>query len=245
MALKLRGINRRLITGKTRISGRNKGLITFRTIGGGLKRKYRFIEYFRQKWIDQWLYIIRIEYDPNRTGYIALCSIIKQGIYLYIISNNKMEVGSLITTSNNILNLKIGYTTKIKNIPEGILINNLELYENSGSKLSRAAGTSSIIIKRFNKKYSLVKLSSKEFRLISNDCFATIGSVSNYKHNLKKKKKASESIFKGIRPRVRGLAMNPVDHPHGGRTKGGMHWRTFSGKLAYNVSTRKKEKNVI
>ncbi|KAN0027362.1 hypothetical protein ACTFIU_000691 [Dictyostelium citrinum] len=218
-------------------------LIAIRARGGALKRKYRYIEHYKQKWMDKWLFVMRIEYDPNRSAHIALCSILKEGIYFYVISVAKLEVGSLIITSNLKQGiLQVGYTTKIKNIPEGILINNIELMENSGSKLSRAAGTSSLIIKQYNKKYSLVKLSSKECRLISNECYATIGTVSNIEKKIKKSKKASESRKKGIRPIVRGLAMNPVDHPHGGRTKGGMHWKSFSGKLAYNISSRKKTK---
>nr|YP_492623.1 ribosomal protein L12 [Dictyostelium citrinum]Q2LCR9.1 RecName: Full=Large ribosomal subunit protein uL2m; AltName: Full=60S ribosomal protein L2, mitochondrial [Dictyostelium citrinum]ABC60374.1 ribosomal protein L12 [Dictyostelium citrinum] len=243
MVLNWRGVKSRLYSGKRRIDGRNKGLIAIRARGGALKRKYRYIEHYKQKWMDKWLFVMRIEYDPNRSAHIALCSILKEGIYFYVISVAKLEVGSLIITSNLKQGiLQVGYTTKIKNIPEGILINNIELMENSGSKLSRAAGTSSLIIKQYNKKYSLVKLSSKECRLISNECYATIGTVSNIEKKIKKSKKASESRKKGIRPIVRGLAMNPVDHPHGGRTKGGMHWKSFSGKLAYNISSRKKTK---
>ncbi|KAM9967927.1 hypothetical protein ACTFIW_000848 [Dictyostelium discoideum] len=214
MVLNWRGVKSRLYSGKRRIDGRNKGVIAIRARGGALKRKYRYIEHYKQKWIDKWLFIMRIEYDPNRSAHIALCSILKEGIYFYVISVAKLEVGSLIITSNIKHGiLQIGYTTKLKNIPEGILINNIELLENSGSKISRAAGTSSLIIKQYNKKYSLVKLSSKRI----------------------------ESRKRGIRPIVRGLVMNPVDHPHGGRTKGGMHWKSFSGKLAYNISSRTKE----
>ncbi|KAN0031112.1 hypothetical protein ACTA71_012608, partial [Dictyostelium dimigraforme] len=241
-ALSLNKRKRKHLTGKRRIDGRNKGLIAIRARGGALKRKYRYIEHYKQKWIDKWLFVMRIEYDPNRSAHIALCSILRDGIYFYVISVAKLEVGSLIITSNIKQGiLQIGYTTKIKNIPEGVLINNLELMENSGSKLSRAAGTSSLIIKQYNKKYSLVKLSSKECRLISNECYATIGTVSNIERKIKKRKKASESRKRGIRPIVRGLAMNPVDHPHGGRTKGGMHWKSFSGKLAYNDIENREE----
>jgi len=243
MVLSWRGLKSRLYSGKRRIDGRNKGLIAIRSRGGALKRKYRFIEHYKQKWLDKWLFVMRIEYDPNRSAHIALCSILKEGIYFYVISVAKMEVGSLIITSDIVKGvLQIGHTTKIKNIPEGVLINNVELIENSGSKLSRAAGTSSIIVKQYNQKYSLVKLSSKECRLISKNCYATIGTVSNIENKIKKRIKASSSRKRGIRPVVRGLAMNPVDHPHGGRTKGGMHWRSFSGKLAYNVSSRRKKK---
>ncbi|KAM9967935.1 hypothetical protein ACTFIW_003074 [Dictyostelium discoideum] len=235
MVLNWRGVKSRLYSGKRRIDGRNKGLIAIRSRGGALKRKYRYIEHYKQKWMDKWLFVMRIEYDPNRSAHIALCSILKEGIYFYVISIAKLEVGSLIITSALKLGtLQVGNTTKIKNIPEGLLINNIELIENSGSKISRAAGTSSLIIKKYNKKYSLVKLSSKECRLISNECYATIGTVSNIERKLKQNKKASYSRKRGIRPIVRGLAMNPVDHPHGGRTKGGVHWKTFSGKLAYN-----------
>lgn len=243
MVLNWRGVKSRLYSGKRRIDGRNKGLIAIRSRGGALKRKYRYIEHYKQKWMDKWLFVMRIEYDPNRSAHIALCSILKEGIYFYVISIAKLEVGSLIITSALKLGtLQVGNTTKIKNIPEGLLINNIELIENSGSKISRAAGTSSLIIKKYNKKYSLVKLSSKECRLISNECYATIGTVSNIERKLKQNKKASYSRKRGIRPIVRGLAMNPVDHPHGGRTKGGVHWKSFSGKLAYNVSSRKKNK---
>jgi large subunit ribosomal protein L2 len=243
MVLNWRGIKSRLYSGKRRIDGRNKGLIAIRARGGALKRKYRYIEHYKQKWMDKWLFVMRIEYDPNRSAHIALCSILKEGIYFYVISVAKLEVGSLIITSNiKVGIMQVGHTTKIKNIPEGVLINNIELIENSGSKISRAAGTSSIIVKQYNNKYSLVKLSSKECRLISKDCYATIGTVSNIENKMKKRIKASSSRHRGLRPVVRGLAMNPVDHPHGGRTKGGMHWRSFSGKLAYNVSSRRKKK---
>ncbi|KAM9977929.1 hypothetical protein ACTFIY_002715, partial [Dictyostelium cf. discoideum] len=210
MVLNWRGVKSRLYSGKRRIDGRNKGLIAIRSRGGALKRKYRYIEHYKQKWMDKWLFVMRIEYDPNRSAHIALCSILKEGIYFYVISIAKLEVGSLIITSALKLGtLQVGNTTKIKNIPEGLLINNIELIENSGSKISRAAGTSSLIIKKYNKKYSLVKLSSKECRLISNECYATIGTVSNLERKLKQNKKASYSRKRGIRPIVRGLAMNP------------------------------------
>eukprot|EP01132_Coremiostelium_polycephalum_P000361 gene361-456_t len=165
----LKCLNRRLLSGKRKIDGRNKGRIAIRNRGGSLKRKYRFIEFYRQRWNERWLFVVRIEYDPNRTAHIALCN-------------------SLID----------GFTTQLQNIPEGTVINNIELKQNEGSKLSRAAGAGSLVI-------------------------------------------PSESRFKGRRPRVRGLAMNPVDHPHGGRTKGGMHWRTFSAqKVLLNYVKEKK-----
>nr|ABX45167.1 ribosomal protein L2 [Heterostelium pallidum] len=234
-------LNRRLQSGKKRISGRSFGTISIRHRGGALKRKYRFIEYFRQKWLNIWIYTLRIEYDPNRTAFIALCCSIKYGIYFYILAPHKLQLGSLIQTSmSNIKN--IGDSSKLESIPEGIFLNSLELFKNSGSKLSRAAGTGSIIIKQFNKKYSLVKLSSKEHRLVSKDCFATMGSVSNLNHKLEKKLKASDTRNKGFRPTVRGIAMNPVDHPHGGRTNGGITCRTYSGKIGLNKSTRRKNR---
>eukprot|EP01133_Synstelium_polycarpum_P000006 gene6-9_t len=176
----------RLKAGKQRISGRSYGKITVRHRGGCLKRKYRFIEYFRQRWVGIWLYTLRIEYDPNRTAFIALCCSFKHGVYLYMIAPHKLKIGSLLKTSR-ITAKNIGDTTTLENIPEGIFLNNLELFKNSGSKLSRAAGTG------------------------------------------------------GFRPSVRGYAMNPVDHPHGGRTNGGTVCRTFSGKIGLNQSTRPKK----
>nr|YP_209583.1 ribosomal protein L2 [Heterostelium pallidum]AAU00598.1 ribosomal protein L2 [Heterostelium pallidum] len=234
-------LNRRLQSGKKRINGRSFGTISIRHRGGAMKRKYRFIEYYRQKWLNLWVYTLRIEYDPNRTAFIALCCSLKYGIYFYIIAPHKLQLGSLIKTSSDMIK-NIGDSSTLSNIPEGLYLNSIELFKNSGSKISRAAGTGSIIIKQFNNNYSLLKLSSKEHRLISKECFATLGSVSNLNHKLEKKKKASDSRKAGFRPSVRGIAMNPVDHPHGGRTNGGLAWRTFSGKIGSNHSTRRKNK---
>nr|YP_001876541.1 ribosomal protein L2 [Cavenderia fasciculata]ABX45215.1 ribosomal protein L2 [Cavenderia fasciculata] len=234
-------LSKRFSSGKQRIHGRSRGMIAVRHRGGGLKRKYRFIEYFRQKWLGVCLYVLRIEYDPNRTAHIALCSILKYGIFFYIIAPAKLKVGVFINTSL-IKGAHIGDSTLVKNIGSGVYVNNLELTVGSGSKLSRAAGTGSIIVKEFDMNYSLFKLSSKEHRLISKECFVTLGSVSNWKYKLLKYTKASENRRKGIRPTVRGLAMNPVDHPHGGRTNGGVTCRTYSGKIGLSKSTRKKRK---
>jgi len=202
------------------------------------KKKYRFIDFKRN--ISEIGYVLRIEKDTNRTCYIALICYLN-GSLSYIIASEMLKIGSIIENFNKFLDLYKflpGNTNLIKYLPIGSIINNIELYPNYGSVLTRAAGTFSQIIKKYNNNYIQIKLKSGEQRLININCRVTLGIVSNLYNNQKKLNKAGQNINLGIKPKVRGRAMNPVDHPHGGRTNGGIFPRTPTGRLTKGVPTR-------
>ncbi len=193
--------------------GRNNlGRITVRHKGGGNKRKYRLLDFKRIK--DNILAKIeRIEYDPNRSSLIALI-LYKDGERRYILCPENINCGDLIISGIDV-SIKIGNCLLIKNIPIGTFIHNIELIPGKGGQISRSAGSYAQIIV-FEKKYALLRLRSGEVRKINILCRATIGKVSNSEHMLRRLGKAGSSRHIGIRPTVRGTAMNPVDHPHGG-----------------------------
>lgn len=220
--------------------GRNNlGRITSRFRGGGHKRRYRIIDFKRNN--DATAEVIAIEYDPNRTARIALIKY-GNGEKNYIIAPNGIKVGDKID-SNNEADLKSGNTLTLSAIPVGTFIHNIELKPGKGAQIARSAGTSAQVVAK-DTNYSQVKLPSGEVRMINNNCKATIGVVSNIDHENISLGKAGRSRWLGRRPHVRGVAMNPVDHPMGGgegKTSGGGHPVSPWGLPAKGYKTRKKK----
>ncbi len=205
---------KKLITKKSKTGGRNNlGRITMRHIGGGHKKKYRIIDFRRNK-DDIWGLVERIEYDPNRSAYIALI-LYKDGVRKYIIYPKGLKINDKIISGTKNIPLKRGNCLPLKNIPIGLLIHNVELIPGKGGQISRSAGSSAQIIFK-DKNYVTIKLRSGKMRKIRVTCRATLGEVGNSEYMLKSLGKAGSSRWLGIRPTVRGTAMNPVDHPHGG-----------------------------
>ena len=226
-------------------SGRNnQGKITVRHHGGGVKHKYRIIDFKRDK--DNKIGTIKtIEYDPNRTSFISLVNY-EDGEKRYIISPKGIKVGDKIVSGNKNIDIKLGNSLPLEFIPEGTLVHNVELIPGHGGQLARSAGTSIQILGWDETgKFIVCKMSSGEVRKIRKECRATIGEVSNEDHNLVNIGKAGRNRHKGIRPTVRGSAMNPNDHPHGGgegRQPIGMDApRTPWGKRHMGVKTRKQK----
>ena len=216
---------RKLTVALRKTGGRNNlGRITSRRRGGGHRRRYRIIDFKRNKY-DIKGKIIAIEYDPNRSARIALVEY-DDGDRRYILSPDGLKVGnSIISSVDNKIPFKIGNNTCLKSIPEGLLIHNIELKPLKGAQLARSAGTYAKIMAKEDNMVT-VKLPSGEMRMIHENCQATIGVVGNKNHENIKIGKAGRSRWLGRRPKVRGVVMNPVDHPHGGgegRTSGGRH----------------------
>lgn len=231
-----------LVTVKKNAGRNNQGKITVRHQGGAQKKKYRIIDFKRNK--DNKIGTIStIEYDPNRTSFISLVTY-EDGEKRYIIAPKGISVGDKVVSGNNKIDIKLGNALPLEFIPEGTLVHNVELIPGAGGKLARSAGTS-IQILGFDEtgKYVICKMSSGEVRKIRKECRATIGEVSNEDHNLVNIGKAGRHRHMGVRPTVRGSAMNPNDHPHGGgegRQPIGMDApRTPWGKRHMGVKTRK------
>ena len=224
---------------KSKAGRNNKGHITVRRRGGGHKQQYRVIDYKRNKF-DIRATVERIEYDPNRTAFIALIKY-DDGVYSYIIAPSKLEVGDEIYSSKKLLDIKVGNTMPMSLIPIGTLIHNIETKVGFGGKLARSAGTFAQLSGKDN-GFAILKLSSGEIKKFPLECLATIGTVSNTDNKNTTIGKAGRSRWFGIRPHVRGESMNPVDHPHGGRTRGGRNPVSFSGVCARGGKTRKKNK---
>ena len=202
-----------LLTSIKRTGGRNtRGVITMRHIGGGAKRKYRIIDFKRNK-DDIQGRVATIEYDPNRTANIALINYV-DGEKRYIIAPRGLKVGDMIESGEN-ADIKVGNSLKLKYIPVGTTVHNIELKPEKGGQLARSAGSGAQLMAKEG-KYAQLKLPSGEFRLINVECRATVGQVGNKDHELITIGKAGKSRHMGKRPKVRGSAMNPVDHPHGG-----------------------------
>ena len=231
-----------LTLGKHSTGGRNNlGRITSRHRGAGHKKKYREIDFYRKK-DDINAVIERIEYDPNRSAYVALIKY-DDGVINYIIAPNKIDIGDKIVSGRN-KEIKIGNCMPLSDIPEGTNIHNIELSPNSGGKLVRSAG-SSAQISGIDANYCIIKLVSGEIRKIISTARATIGSVSNSDHQNIKIGKAGRNRWKGIRPQSRGVVMNPVDHPHGGgegKTSGGRDPVSPWGQSAKGLKTRKNKR---
>ncbi len=221
--------------------GRNKsGKMTMRYIGGGHKKRYRVIDFKRDKDGIQGT-VKTIEYDPNRSARIALV-FYADGEKRYILAPNGLEVGYLIKSGKGVAP-EVGNSLYLSEIPLGTIIHNIELRPNAGGALARSAGTFAQLTSREG-KYATVKLPSGEIRMVLVTCKATIGSVGNSDHGLERSGKAGRSRWKGRRPRVRGVAMNPVDHPMGGgegRASGG-HPRSRKGLPAKGYRTRDRKK---
>ena len=225
-------------------SGRNnQGRITVRHQGGGVKRKYRIIDFKRNK-VNVPGTVATIEYDPNRTANIALINY-ADGEKRYIIAPKGLEVGAVIESGEN-TDIKIGNALPIMNIPVGTMIHNIELRPGKGGELARSAGTSAQILGRED-DYVMIRLSSGEQRKVLGTCMATIGVVGNEDSSLVKIGKAGRSRHLGIRPTVRGSVMNPNDHPHGGgegrAPVGRKAPMTPWGKPALGLKTRKKKQS--
>ena len=202
-----------LLVKKVRTNGRNHhGHITCRHKGGGHKRFYRVIDFVRDK-IDIPGKVSSIEYDPNRTSHIALISYV-DGEKRYILAPEGLKVGAVVMTTNKEV-YNLGCCMQMKYMPLGSTIHNIEMHPGKGGQLVRSAGLSAQLMARSN-GYVTLKMPSGEVRLINENCKATFGAVSNAERILRVEGKAGRSRWKGIRPTVRGTAMNPVDHPHGG-----------------------------
>jgi len=232
-----------LTSGFKRRKGRStRGRITVRHKGGGNKRLYREID-FKQNKLDIPAKVISLEYDPNRSAFISLVCY-ADGEKRYIIATKTTKVGDIITISEK-APIKDGNRMMLKNIPTGFLVHNIEMQPNKGGQMVRSAGASAQVMANEG-SYTQLLFPSKEIRKVENACFATLGVVSNNEHNLVNKGKAGVSRWRGIRPTVRGSAMNPVDHPHGGgegRQGIGMKYpKTPWGKHALGKKTRKKSK---
>ena len=224
--------------------GRNNlGRITSRRRGGGHKRRYRVIDFKRNKY-DMYAEVLSIEYDPNRSPRIALLQY-EDKVKKYIIAPEKLKVGDkVISSRKNNIELNIGNALPLKFIPEGISVHNIELKPGKGSQMARSAGTYAKIM-AFESGMATLKLPSGEVRMVLDECMATIGVVGNKTHENIVIGKAGRSRWLGRRPKVRGVVMNPVDHPHGGgegKTSGGRHPVSPWGTPAKGFRTRKKNK---
>lgn len=230
-----------LLRGISKSGGRNNsGKMTMRYTGGGHKKRYREIDFKRNKFGIP-ATVKSVEYDPNRTAFIALL-IYADGEKRYIVSPHGIKVGQKVVSGESVAP-EIGNAMKLKSIPLGTVISCIELRPGQGAKMARSAGTSAQLIAR-DGKYAVLKMPSGETRMILVECMATIGSVSNSDHQLIVSGKAGRSRWLGRRPRTRPVAMNPVDHPMGGgegRSTGG-HPRSRKGMPAKGYKTRSKKK---
>lgn len=231
-----------LVIGLRQSSGRNcYGRITSRRRGGGHKRRYRIIDFKRNK-LDVPARVAAIEYDPNRSARIALLHYV-DGEKRYIIAPKDLSVGDMVIASEK-ADIKVGNAMPLYSIPNGTIVHNIELHPGRGGQLCRAAGTYAQIIDKEN-KYAMLRLPSGEIRKVLVKCFATIGQVGNIDHENIKIGKAGRNRYLNRRPKVRGVAMNPIDHPHGGgegKTSGGRHPVSPWGVPTKGYKTRKKNK---
>ena len=229
---------RSLLAKRNRTGGRsNTGRITTRHIGGGHKRRYRIIDFKRNK-TDVPARVATIEYDPNRTARIALL-IYADGEKRYILAPDGLEVGRTVLSGKN-ADILVGNTLPLKGIPLGTEVHNIELKPGKGGQIARAAGTFAQLVAK-DAEYAQLRMPSGEIRRIHLECSATIGKVGNLQHENVHLGKAGRKIWMGIRPTVRGVVMNPVDHPHGGgegRTSGGRHPVTPWGQPTRGYKTR-------
>jgi len=219
----------------------SSGRITVRHRGGGAKRMYRVIEFGQEK-MDAPAKVIALEYDPNRTAFLALLAY-QDGEKRYILAPQGLKVGDEILFSEK-APLQRGNRMRLKNIPVGTMVYNIELTPGRGGKIVRAAGTSAQVMAH-EAEYTHLKMPSGEIRKVFSDCFASIGQVSHPEHRFEKLGKAGRARLKGYRPTVRGSAMTPVGHPHGGgegKASIGLKYpKTPWGKPAFGVRTRKKK----
>jgi len=227
-----------LTEGKNRTGGRNNsGSITSRYRGGGHKKAYRQIDFKRRKF-DAPAKVERLEYDPNRTGFIALIKY-EDGELAYILAPQRLAVGDTVV-SGEYVDVKPGNAMPLANIPVGTIVHNIELKIGKGGQIARSAGTYAQLVGR-DGAYVILRLNSGEQRLVHGRCLATVGAVSNPDNMNVSIGKAGRTRWKGRRGHVRGETMNPVDHPLGGRTRGGRHPVTPWGKPTKGMKTRKNK----
>ena len=222
-----------LTEGITKTGGRNNhGRITMRHIGGGHKRSYRTIDFQRRKFGEPGT-VERLEYDPNRTAFIALIKY-ADGEQAYILAPQRLGIGDTVVSGEK-ADVKPGNAMKLANMPIGTIVHNVELKPGRGGQIARSAGAFVQLAGR-DAGYAILKLNSGEMRMVRSECMATVGAVSNPDNGNQNFGKAGRTRWKGTRPTVRGIAMNPVDHPNGGRTNGGKHWAT-----PWGISTKGKK----
>lgn len=230
-----------LVETKKSTGGRNSsGHLTMRYIGGGHKKKYRKVDFKRNKKGVE-ATVLTIEYDPNRSAFIALIEY-TDGEKRYILAPQGLQAGIKVISSENAAP-EVGNTLLLKNMPLGTMVHNIEMQPGHGGKIARSAGSSAQLTNK-EEKYAVLKMPSGELRKVLINCFATVGVVGNSDHSLQKMGKAGRNRWRGIRPRNRGVAMNPVDHPMGGgegKASGG-HPRSRTGKYAKGEKTRTRGK---
>ena len=227
-----------LVEGQSNHGGRgNTGRITSRRKGGGHKTAYRLVDFRRAKH-DVAATVERLEYDPNRTAFIALIKY-ADGEQSYILAPQRLAVGDAVIAGKSV-DVKPGNAMPLGAMPVGTIVHNVETKAGKGGSLARAAGTYAMVAGR-DQGYVLLKLKSGETRMVNSDCMASIGAVSNPDHMNEVVGKAGRNRWKGFRPVSRGIARNPVDHPNGGRTNGGKHWATPWGQPTKGKKTRKNK----
>ena len=231
-----------LLDVKTRTGGRNfQGRRAMRYIGGGHKKMYRIIDFKRDK-KNIPATVASIEYDPNRTAFIALLNYV-DGEKRYIIAPQGLQVGGTVISGDTVAP-DLGNALQMRNMPLGTVVHNIEMQPGQGGKLVRSAGGSAQLSNK-EERYAVLKMPSGELRKVLINCYATVGVVSNSDHSLQSMGKAGRNVWKGIRPRTRGVAMNPVDHPMGGgegRASGGQP-RSRTGQYSRGLKTRTKGKS--
>ncbi len=231
-----------LTEGLTKSGGRNNtGRVTARHIGGGHKRRYRLVDFRRRK-ADVPAIVERLEYDPNRTAFIALIRY-EDDTLSYILAPQRLKIGDRVISGNRV-DVKPGNAMPLRNIPVGTIVHNVEMKPGRGGQIARAAGTYVQLVGR-DQGYAQIKLSSGELRMVRLECMATVGAVSNPDKANTQIGKAGRNRWLGIRPSVRGVVMNPIDHPHGGgegRSSGGRHPVTPWGVPTKGKRTRNNKK---
>ena len=229
-----------LTEGQHSTGGRNNnGRITSRFRGGGHKQAYRKIDFKRRGKLDMPATVERLEYDPNRTAFIALIKY-QDGELAYILAPQRLGVGDSVISSEK-ADIKPGNALPLGAIPVGTIVHNIEIKVGKGGQIARSAGSYAQIVGR-DQDYVILRLNSTEQRLVHGRCMATIGAVSNPDNMNTTIGKAGRQRWRGRMPHNRGITMNPVDHPHGGRTKGGGHWTTPWGFPTKGKKTRKNKR---
>ena len=230
-----------LTEGLRKKGGRNAhGRIMTRRRGGGHKRRYRQVDFRRAKF-GVGATVERLEYDPNRSAYIALVRY-DDGEQSYILAPQRLQPGARVISGSRV-DIRPGNAMPLQNIPVGTVVHNIEMKPKAGGKIARAAGAYAQLVGK-DQGYAQLRLNSGEMRVVRGECMATVGSVSNPEHQNRKLGKAGRSRWLGKRPSVRGVVMNPVDHPHGGgegRTSGGRHPVTPWGKPTKGARTRSRK----
>ena len=227
-----------LTEGKSKTGGRNNyGRITTRHIGGGHKQSYRLIDFRRRKH-DMPATVERLEYDPNRTAFIALIKY-TDGHVSYILAPQRLAIGEQVVSGIKV-DVKPGNAMQLASMPIGTIVHNIEMKPGAGGKMARSAGAYAQLVGR-DSGWAILRLTSGETRRVRAECMASIGAVSNADHTNEVTAKAGRTRWKGTRPTVRSITMNPVDHPNGGRTNGGKHWATPWGKPTKGYKTRKNK----